>query len=180
MNFVNIFESPLEANFQLKSLKLMNTAASNLISSSVERNLLNFLSQQSPTLETFFFEFTSEKVIEFTFNNLPVLTSAGLLNVATASVQPNHRIKSLEIPFVDEIQDIKKFVDATPNLETLFVGTVNKELVDYLAWNFMKLQYLNFKLISLDAEEHYEKVKGENPEVNQSIDIWDYESVDWD
>jgi hypothetical protein len=60
------------------------------------------------------------------------------------------------------------------------VATVDNELVEYLSWNFMKLTSLNFKTISLDSEEFYEKLKREHPEVNQSIDIWDDENVDWD
>ena len=180
VNFVNIYDKPLEVNFQLKSLKLMNTSAENSISSMIEKNLLNFLNQQSPTLETFFFEFKSEDIVECIFNNLPMLTSTGLLNVDNVNLQANPRIKNLEIPYIEEISDIKKFVDAAPNLETLFVGTITKELVEYLAWNFMKLESLNFKFINLDAEEHYEKLKADHPEVNQNIEIWDYENVDWD
>lgn len=180
VSFVNIFERPLEIKFHLKSLKLMNSEETNSISSTVERNLLNFLNQQSSTLKTFFFEFSSEKVLEYTFNNLPALTSTGLLNVPTAIWQRNDRITNLEIPYVDNILDIKKILLATPNLESLFVGRVTIELVDYLAWRFMKLKYLNYKFISLDVEEHYEELKVDHPEVNQDIDIWDYENVDWD
>lgn len=180
VNFLRIFDNELDAPFELKSLKLMNTSTSNNISSNIEQNLLRFLKQQSATLETFFFEFLSDKIVDFTFNNMPALTSTGLLKLPTQILEKNPRIVNLEIPFIDDFTDITRLIDATPNVETLFVGEVKKELVDYLAWNFMKLQSLNFKTIELDAEEHYEQIKVDHPEVNQGIEIWDYENVDWD
>lgn len=180
VNFLSIFEEELEVPFQLKTLKLMNTSATDTISNKIEQNLLKFLKQQSSTLETFFFEFQSDEVTKLTFNNMPTLTSAGLLKLPREILDKNQRIVNLEIPFIDEFADIKKLIDATPNIETLFVGEVKKELVDYLAWNFIKLKSLNFKMIELDAEEHYEQLKVDCPEVNQDIEIWDYENVDWD
>lgn len=181
VNFVKIFEKPFEANLQLKSLKLMNTSPQNTISSSIEENLLKFLDQQKSTLETFFFEFENENVLEFMFNNnLPCLVSIGLPNVPTARLQINPRITNLEIPYTDELSEIRKIIDATPNLRKLFVGTVTNELVEHLAWRFMKLEELNFKMIGLEVEEYYEKLKEDHPEVNQNIEIWDHENVDWD
>lgn len=180
INFLNIFEEELEVGFRLKSVKLMNTTANNTITSNVEQNLLKFLKQQNKTLETFFFEFSSVKIIEFAFNGLPRLTSAGLINSLSGVFNRNHKIKNLEIPYIDDFTVIKKFIDATPNVEVLFVGEVTNDLVDYLAWNFASLRSLNFKMIGLDVEEHYEKLKDDHPEVNQIIDIWDYENVDWD
>jgi hypothetical protein len=44
----------------------------------------------------------------------------------------------------------------------------------------MKLTSLNFKMIGLEVEDYYENLKSEHPEVNQGIEIWDYENVDWD
>lgn len=180
VSFVNIFERPLEVNFHLKSLKLMSTSTTSSISSDIEKNLLKFLNQQSSTLETFFFDFSSEAVLEYAFSKLPALNSIGFLNGPSSSLETNHRIINLEIPFIEEMSEIKKFVDSTPNLETLFVRMVTTELIDYLAWSFMKLKFLSFKLINVDAELHYEQLKTDHPEVNQNIDIWDYENVDWD
>lgn len=180
VNFLSIFAQELNAPFELKSLKLMNTSPMDTIPRSTEENLMKFLKQQCLTLETFFFDFSSDKILEFVFNNSPALTSTGLLKLPAGVLKKNPRLINLEIPFVDDIIEITKFVDATPNVETLFVGEVTKELVDYLAWNFMKLQSLNFKMIELDAEDHYEQLKVDHPEVNQNIEIWDFENVDWD
>lgn len=180
VNFVRIFEKDFPVAFSLKSLKLLNTSATNSISREIEENLLKFIKQQSASLQTFFFEFESDKIADFAFNHLPALTSIGLLKCPAGEMKPNVRITNLEIPHIEEYSMIKKCVDAMPNVENLLVGTVTNELVDHLAWNFMKLESLNFKMISLDAEEHYEQLKSEHPEVNQNIDIWDHETVDWD
>lgn len=158
----------------------MNTTADNSITTKVEENLLKFLKQQKKTLETFFFDFSSDKIIELAFKGLPALTSAGLLNSQPGKFKQNPRIKNLEIPYIDDMPSILKFVDATPNLENLFVGEVSKELVDHLAWNNASLRSLNFKMIDTEAEEHYEQLKSDHSEVNQNIEIWDYENIDWD
>lgn len=179
-NFTKIFEEDFEVQFSLKSFKLMNTTADNSITTKVEENLLKFLKQQKKTLETFFFDFSSDKIIELAFNGLPALTSAGLLNSQPGKFKQNPRIKNLEIPYIDDMPSILKFVDATPNLENLFVEEVSKELVDHLAWNNASLRSLNFKMIDTEAEEHYEQLKSDHPEVNQNIEIWDYENIDWD
>lgn len=180
VNFLDIFEEELQVDFRLKSLKLMNTTTNYAITASVEENLLKFLKQQSNVLETFFFEFSSDKITELAFNGLSALTSAGLLNSVPGDFKRNSRIKNLEIPHIDGFTDVQKFVNATPNLETLFVGEVTNDLVNHLAWNFSSLRSLNFKMIGVDVEEHYEKLIADHPEVNPSIDIWDYENVDWD
>lgn len=180
VNFVMIFEDILPAHVHLKSLKLMNTTANVTISSIAEQNLLNYLSLNRATLETFFFEFKSDRIAEFALNNLPALKSVGLLKLPSGDLSRNDGIKNVEIPLIDDYLSIKKFIDATPNVVNLFVGCVTNELVDYLAWNFPELRLLNFKVISLEAEEHYEELKREHPEVNQNIEIWDYENVDWD
>lgn len=179
-NFLRVFESKLKTPFRLKSLKLLKTVPDDSLSSVIEENILKFLKQQSASLETFFFEYTSKIIVEFAFNKLPALTSVGLFSYIDSNLHTNNRIGKLEIPNVETFGNIKTIIDATPNLESLFVGEATNELIDYLAWNFMKLQTLNFKAISLDGEEHYEQLKSEHQEVNQNIDIWDYENVDWD
>jgi hypothetical protein len=180
MNFLKIFEEELSVKFRLKSLKLLNTTTDNSVASNIEIILLKFLTQQSSSLETFFFEFSSEQVSEMAFGGLPAVTSLGLLNVSTAILEKNLKIKNLEIPFTEDFPSIKKFIDASPNVEALFVANVTNELIDYLAWNFMKLTYLNFKMIGVEVEEYYEALKNEHSDVNQEIEIWDYENVDWD
>lgn len=180
LNFLNIFATNLNVSFNLKSFKFMNTSSRNSMTSNVEDNLLNFLKQQSSSLKTFFFEFSSKKITEFAFNCMPVLTSIGLLDKPISSLKRNELIVNLEIPQIDGYSDIKAYVDATPNVESLFVGEVSSTLVDHLAWNFMKLESLNFKMIGFDVEDHYEQLKNDYPDINQDIEIWDYENVDWD
>lgn len=179
-NFLNIFEEELMAKFKLKSLKLLNSLPHNSVSSEIEGNLIKFLLNCGSRLETFFFEFNSDQIVEIAFS-LPALTSLGLLQVSSSVNLPkNFKIKNVEIPLIEEFSSIKKIVDATPNIESLFVSLVTDELIDHLAWNFMKLTSLNFKMISNSAEEHYEQLKRDHTEVNQLIDIWDYDNVDWD
>lgn len=178
-HFLRIFEENLSVNFQLKSLKLLNTSARNEVSPELEKNLLHFIDEQKSRLETFFFEFSSDQIVEKAFN-LPAVASLGFLKVPSANLKKNFNIKSLEIPFDEDFASVRKIVDASPNIERLFVATVTNELIDFLSWNFMKLTSLNFKMISLDSEEYYEKLKQDHPEVNQLIDIWDYENVDWE
>lgn len=178
-HFLRIFEENLSVSFQLKSLKLLNTSARNEVAPEIEKNLLQFLDEQKSRLETFFFEFSSDEIVEKGFN-MPAVTSLGFLKVPAANLNKNFNIKSLEIPFDEEFSNVKKIVNASPNIESLFVATVTNELIDFLSWNFMKLASLNFKMISLESEEYYEQLKQEHPEVNQLIDIWDHESVDWE
>jgi hypothetical protein len=177
--FLRIFDDELCVKFHLKSLKLLSTSVSSSLSPNAEENLLRLLQHCGSHLETFFFEFSNSKIEETAFT-LPALSSLGLLTASSSDLVKNFKIKTLEIPFVEDFPSVKKLVDASPNVESLFVANVNNELVEYLAWNFMKLTSLNFKMISLESEEFYEKLKREHAEVNQAIDIWDYENVDWE
>lgn len=180
VSLMKIFDDELSINFCLKSLKLLNTSADNSISIKTEENLLKFINHHSSTLETLFFEFMSEKIVELAYS-LPSVTSLGLLNVpSTANLEKNRNVKSLEIPFVEDFASIKKFTEAAPNVQSLFVACVTNELVLHLSWNFMSLKSLNFKMIDLEAEDFYEKLKSEHEQINQEIEIWDYENVDWD
>lgn len=178
-SFLDIFEEPFQVDFQLKSLKLLD-APKKPLSTEVQENILAFLASQRDSLETFSFEFHCDKVLEFGFNSLSALTSLGFTNSHIHGLKKNSKITNLEIPYIDETSVIKQFIEKTPNLKTLFAGAVSKELIEHLAWNFTNLRSLNFKWVDLDGEEFYERFKAENPDVNQEIEIWDYEIVDWD
>ena len=180
MDFLRIFDEELVVKCRLKSLKLMSLSPSDSISACNEKNLKIFLRNQRKSLEAFSFEYESDTIGDLAFQDLQLVTSLGLLKTSSDAFERNSRITNLEIPHVQDFLSIKKFIDAAPNLESLYVGSVSKELVEYLAWNFKKLQLLNYKTIGLDVEDHYEQLKREQTEVNKEIEIWDYENLDWD
>jgi hypothetical protein len=122
VNFLKIFEEELSVKFRLKSLKLLNSSVDSSVASNVEANLLNFLKQQNSSLETFFFEFSSEQTVEKAFACLPAVTSLGLLNASTTLLEKNLKIKSLEIPLIEDFQNIKSSSTLRQTLKVCLLG----------------------------------------------------------
>lgn len=169
--------------FQLKSLKIKTGMRLALISEKNERHFLKFLKTQSKTLQNFFIDVCRPNVIYHAFNFMPAVTSFHIdvmvmndFKVRDLKLNLNENIVDLKIPYVSHLEDIKAFLEVTPNLKSLFVAFVSHETMEFIAWNLMSLTVLKFRYDEIDCEGFYEQLKDDYPDVNQNIEmIVDYE-----
>lgn len=168
--------------FKLQKFKVKSDMRLALISEKNENNLIKFLSGQSSSLEEIFIDVCRPHVIEHVFNKMPMLwriqieTVVKDFKVKDLKLILNERIVELKIPYVNHHDDIREILSITPNLETLFVAHLSHETMNYIAWNLKKLKSLKYRYDEIDCEMLYEKLKDENEEVNQNIEmIVDYE-----
>lgn len=88
----------------------------------------------------------------------------------------NERVVNLHIPYISRHDDIREILAMTPNLQTLFVAHLSHETMSYIAWNLQRLTTLKYRYDEIDCELLYERLKDDNEEVNQNIEmIVDYE-----
>lgn len=88
----------------------------------------------------------------------------------------NEHVVDLRIPYINRNQDIREMLGVFPNLTRLFVAHLSHETMEYIAWNLQKLRLLKYRYDEIDCESLYEKLREENPEVNQDIEmIVDYD-----
>jgi hypothetical protein len=168
--------------FNLKKFKVKSDMRLALISEKSENNLVKFLTTQSSSLEEIFIDVCRPHVIEHVFNKMPMLSSIHIetvvkdFRVKDLKLNLNEKILDLKIPYVNHHDDIREFLSVTPNLESLFVAHLSHETMNYIAWNLMKLKTLKYRYDEIDSEMLYERLKDENEEVNQNIEmIVDYE-----
>lgn len=168
--------------FKLKKFKVKSDMRLAFISEKSENNLVKFLTTQSSSLEEIFIDVCRPHVIEHVFNKMPMLSSIQIetvvkdFRVKDLKLNLNERVLDLKIPYVNHHDDIREILSVTPNLETLFVAHLSHETMNYIAWNLKKLRTLKYRYDEIDCEMLYEKLKDENEEVNQNIEmIVDYE-----
>lgn len=171
-----------QIRFQLKSLKIKNDLRLSLIPEECESNLIKFLKTQSSSLEKIFIDVCRPSVIRQIFNNMKNLTSIHIETVVTEfkvrdlNLRLNERVVDLRIPYITNNQDIREILQYTPNLTSLFLAHLSAETMEYLAWNMKKLTLLKYRYDEMDCETLYERLKDENMDVNQNIEmVVDYE-----
>lgn len=168
--------------FHLRRFKVKTDMRLALISEKSENNLVKFLTSQSSSLEEVFIDVCRPHVIEHIFNKMPMLKSIHIetvvndFRVKDLNLTLNERVVDLKIPYVNHHDDIREILAVTPNLEMLFVAHLSHETMNYIAWNLKKLKTLKYRYDEIDCEMLYEKLRDENEEVNQNIEmIVDYE-----
>lgn len=179
--FENSFSD--DVRFKLKHLKLKTGMRLALISAMHELNLVKFLATQSKSLESFFIDVCRPHIIQHVFNKMPALTSIHFdvmilndYNVRELKLILNEKIEDLKIPYVNQHQDIREFLEVVPNLKSLFVAHLSHETMEFIARNLMSLVSLKYRYDEIDCEEFYDRLKDDFPEVNQDIEmIVDYE-----
>lgn len=169
--------------FRLNSLKIKNDLRLSLIPEECERNLIDFLATQNESLEKVFIDVCRPAVIRQVFNNMKNLTLIHIetvvmtdFKVRDLNLQLNENVVDLRIPYITNNQDIKEILQYTPNLTSLFVAHLSIETMEFVAWNMKKLVTLKYRYDEIDCETLYDRLKAENVDVNQNIEmIVDYE-----
>lgn len=171
-----------DIRFKLRFLKIKNDMRLSLIPEKCEQCLINFLITQSSTLQSIFIDVCRPKVINHIFNNMKVLTSVQIetvmtdYNVKDLSLNLNEHVVNLSIPYITRNNDIREMLQTTPNVNSLFVSHLSHETMEYIAWNLKNLRLLKYRYDEIDCESLYEKLKDENADVNQEIEmVVDYE-----
>jgi len=75
---------------------------------------------------------------------------------------------------------ILKFLRASPNLKTIKVRQLSKQIMEFVARNLLKLELIKFQSIESDVEKYYEGVKSsEGAGVNREIKLEEMEFFDF-
>lgn len=131
--------------FKLKRLKLGNRANLVLMSETVERNLIKFLSKQSQCLECFNITVCRNKVIKHLFNKMPAMKSLGIMTqfyTEDMQLKVNENILELEVPNVYTAEDFQKIARAVPNLQKLFTIHLTPEKLEIIKTDLPALRTL--------------------------------------
>lgn len=178
MQYVSSFEERISVvRFQLTSLKVKTDMRLTEISEKSQENFISFLNTQQHTLENISVDVCLPKVIQHIFNNMPSLKSIHVdvvitnqhFKVRDLKLRLNEHVVELKIPYVTEHDDIIEFLNAAPNLMSLFVVHLSHETMAYVAWNLRYLKKLQFRYDEIDCAAYYERLKSNHPDVNQDI-----------
>lgn len=179
-HYFSFFQSDISniGKFQLKKLTVKMEMTQKHITEENEENLIKFLASQACSLESINLDVCGPNVIKFIFNCMPSLKTIHLdidqkalndFKLAELGLSVNEKITELEIPYVNVFDDIKSFVDMTPNVEILIIGHINPRILLYAGNNFMNLHSIIYRYDDGECEKSYESLKLENPEMNQHI-----------
>lgn len=167
--------------FRLKMLKIKSGLRLAVLSENNERNLISFLRTQLDCLESFYIDGCRINIIQFVFNNMTALRSIQVDVMVMekneiSELHLNENIRDLMIPYVNCHENIREFLIAVPNIESLFIAYLSHESMNFIARNLMNLKTLKFRYDENECEDFYEQLREDHPEVNQSIEmIVDYE-----
>lgn len=169
-------------NFNLKKLVVKIEMSADKVLIENEDNLIKLLTHQAGSLQHVYIDLCGPRVITHVFNNLPSLTFIRFdieqrdpkkLVVKDMNLLVNERIKQLELPYIPLLDDVKEFLDLTPNVEEILVGHANPRLLQYAGKNLPKLKLIVYRYDDCadGCEMSYEKMRKENPEMNQNIKV---------
>lgn len=144
------FDISNTVSFKLKHLTIDNGKMPLPEPEDIEYNVLNFLAQQSSTLESLDIHECSAEVIEHIFNKMPVLKKLSIHNSFRKNrpLKVNETIVDLSIPK----GDLGKVVRAVPKLRKLFVDFLTFESLEIIARELPELQTLLF--VNTTFKEH--------------------------
>lgn len=130
--------------FKLKILR----ANIHEMNSTVEANFTQFLQTQAPTLESLHLARVPAKVFSIIFNKMHSLQKFYFQSFTGSmadlkSINQNTSIKSLEMHHEYMYERIKPFIDATPNVQSLFVERITQNLLELLS-KLTKLKRVNY------------------------------------
>lgn len=164
--------------FRLKALKVKTDMRLVLISETNEANFIKFLATQSCCLETIFIDVCRSNVITHIFNHMPALTSIHInlvimndFRISDLNLNLNEKVVDLNIPYVVHQEDIIEFLNIAPNITSLFVAHLSYATMDHIARNQMELRSVKYRFGANGVETLYERLKTENPRVNQNIEF---------
>lgn len=165
--------------FQLKSLRIKTQSRLSLIPEYVERNLISFLNTQK-SIQKFSIDVCRKDVILHAFNKMPNLTHLHLnillmeeYRVNEFGLTFNERLIELQIPYINNKDDIIEFLKLTPNLENLFLNHIFPDGIDFIARNLMQLKKLRFRIGHQESINLYERLKRNSYEndINRNITL---------
>lgn len=177
------FDLPVSdvVRFKLKTLKIKSGLRLAVLSENNERNLVSFLKTQGKCLECLYIDGCRTNIIQFIFNNMSVLRSIQIDVMMMekneiSDLNLNESIRDLMIPYVNYHENIREFLNAVPNIESLFIAYLSHESMNFIARNLLNLKTLKFRYDENECEDFYEQLREDYPEVNQNIEmIVDYE-----
>lgn len=183
-NFLSFCHEDVTAhiNFNLKKLVVKIEMSVDKVSIENEDNLIKLLTHQAGSLEHIYVDLCGPRVISHVFNNLPSLTFIRFdieqrdpkkLIVKDMNLVVNENIKELELPYISLFDDVKEFLDLTPNVEKILVGHANPRILQYAGKNLPKLKFLVYRYDDCadGCEISYENMRKANPEMNQDIKV---------
>lgn len=183
-HFLSFFTEDLTRNFSFRLKKLVVKIEMPLdkIVPELEDNFIKFLTLQSETLESVYIDNCAPRIIKHVFSEMPAVTfirfdiqikEPNKLIVKDMNLQPNEKVKQLELPYIVLYEDIIEFLDLTPNAEELLIGHMNPRLLAYVTSKLPKLKSIVFRHDDCadGCVKQYGDLKTANPDINQSIQM---------
>ena len=181
-NFLSFFHQDLTETikFQLKKLVVkIEMPAEKVIAQNLD-NLIKFLVHQAPFLQHVYIDSCGSQLIQHIFKNMPVLNfirfdielrDPNKVLIKDLNLLPNEKITQIEIPYILLLDDIKDFLELTPNVEQILVGHLSPRLIEFVGKHLMKLQSIVYRYDDCygGCEDVYRNLKHENPEMNKNI-----------
>lgn len=133
----------INVNFKLKKLR----ANINEMNQNVEVNFIKFLQSQASTLESLHLARVPAKVFPIIFNQMQLLQTFYFQSftgsLTDLDIHKNTCIAILEIRHEYMLERIKPLIDATPNVQLLFVERISQHLLELLS-KMKKLKRVNY------------------------------------
>lgn len=183
-HFLSFFHQNLSDafSFKLKKLVVKIEMSAEKIPNEHTENFLSFLSLQASNLEHIYVDSCGADIIHHVFNRMPALSFIRLdielsepnkFVISDLNLTPNKKIKQVEFPYIVLFDDVKEFLELTPNVEEILVGHMNPRLLDYAAKSLVKLKSIVYRYDDCagGCDETYKNMKQENPEINQNIKL---------
>lgn len=183
--FYHLFSGDYISNmaFRLTRLHYAIPEKFKITGTEFERNVVNFFKRQDK-LRILDMNQATAKMMNAAFSNMKHIETIRVLRISgleglelemceslTEFILPN--TPGLIYINTNAIFEHKSFIDAAPNLELLYVFTLTKEIVDYIARKLLKLKILSYnKNDGPDAKKFYRTMQRTIPSVmNRNITI---------
>ncbi|CRK99687.1 CLUMA_CG012965, isoform A [Clunio marinus] len=183
-NFFGFFHKDLSeyVSFNLSKLVLKVEMSVEKISTECESNIIKFMKRQANSLEHFYIDSCGTNIIQFAFNSMPVLNflrfdielrEPNKFNIKELNIEPNEKIKYLELPYIVLFDEVKDFLDLVPNVEEILIGHINPRVIEYTANNLQKLKSIVYRYDDSagGCDKVYADMKIQNHEMNQNITL---------
>lgn len=184
-HFLSFFTDDLTRNvgFKLKKLVVKIEMPIDKVTPELEANFITFLNHQAATLDHVYLDNCGPTLIKHVFNEMPNLTSIRLdvvindrpdkMLIKDINLELNEKVKHLELPYIVLLEDVKEFLDLTPNVEHLLINHINPRLLGFATKSLPKLQTLTYRHDNCigTCETTYNDMKIENQDINLGIEL---------
>lgn len=182
-NFLSFFHENLtdSVRFSLKKFVVKIEMSTEKVLPEIEGNLLKFLTHQAGSLKHVYVDICGTNVIKHVFNAMPEVNfirfdieqrEPNKLVIKDLDLTPNEKITHLELGYIAQFDDLKEFLELTPNVEEILIGHMIPKVLEYATKSLPKLKSIVYRYNDCaEVDRCYLNLIGENPNINQNIKL---------